>query len=111
MPRSPVKVSSSEADSFTGISSGTETIATPVRSWSVMNLSSSCAWEWIGPTRAMLAKVRGVCRKPIPWPVAGASTITRSYSSAFFTLRSGCASSQIFPIVTSSLRPGVAAAR
>ena len=57
----------------------------------------------------MPAKVRGVCRKPIPWPVAGASTITRSYSCAFFTLRLGWASSQIFPIVTSSLRPGVAA--
>ena len=33
-----------------------------------------------GPTRAMPAKVRGVCRKPMPCPVAGASTITRSYS-------------------------------
>ena len=32
----------------------------------------------IGPTRATLANVRGVCRKPTPCPVAGASTITRS---------------------------------
>ena len=36
------------------------------------------AWWCIGPTLAMSAKVPGVCRKPIPWPVAGASTITRS---------------------------------
>ena len=103
--------SSSEADSLTGISSGRETIATPVVSWSVMKRSSSWAWAWTGPTRAMPANVRGVCRKPIPWPVAGASTITRSYSSAFFSLRFGWASSQIFPIVTSSLSPGVAAVR
>ena len=96
---------------MTGISSGRATIATPVLSWSVMKLSSVCACEWIGPTRAMLAKVRGVCRKPTPWPVAGASTITVSYLRPDFTLRSSWASSQILPIVTSSFSPGVAAAR
>ncbi len=47
----------------------------------------------------------------MPWPVAGASTITRSYLRPFFTLRSSWASSQILPIVTSSFSPGVAAAR
>src|SRR5215204_5699488 len=72
MPTSSVSDSSSEADSLTGISSGNATIATPVASWSVMKRSSSSAWECTGPTRAMLAKVRGVWRKPIPWPVAGA---------------------------------------
>ena len=76
-----------------------------------MKASSARAWLWIGPTLAMPANVRGVCRKPIPWPVAGASTITRSYSRPFFTLRSGWASSQTLPIVTISFRPGVAAAR
>ena len=60
---------------------------------------------------AIEAKVRGVCRKPTPWPVAGASTITRSYLCPCLTLRSNWASSQILPIVTSSFRPGVAAAR
>ncbi len=76
-----------------------------------MKASSWRAWAWIGPTLAMPAKVRGVCRKPTPWPVEGASTTTRSYFLPRFTLRSSCASSQILPIVTSSFSPGVAAAR
>ena len=110
-PTSARRSRSSAADSLTGISSGRATIAVPVCSWSVIRRSSCWACEWIGPTRAIAAKVRGVCRKPIPWPVAGASTITRSYLRPDFTLRSSCASSQILPIVTSSLSPGVAAAR
>ena len=69
---------SSRADSLTGISSGRATSATPVRRWLQMNESRVSAWARIGPTRAILAKVRGVSRKPIPCPVAGASTITRS---------------------------------
>ena len=110
-PTSALRSCSSEAVSLTGISSGRETIAVPVWSWSVIRRSSCSACEWIGPTLAIAAKVRGVCRKPIPCPVAGASTITRSYLRPDLTLRSSWASSQILPIVTSSLRPGVAAAR
>ncbi len=33
------------------------------------------AWLASGPTRAISRKVRGVCRKPTPWPVAGESMI------------------------------------
>ena len=77
-PTSSRRSCSSAADSLTGISSGRATIAVPVCSWSLTKRSISTAWAWIGPTRAMPAKVRGVCRKPIPCPVAGASTITVS---------------------------------
>jgi len=59
----------------------------------------------------MSPNVFGVRRNPIPCPVAGASTITRSYFAPRFTLRSSWASSQTLPIVTSSRRPGVAAAK
>ena len=78
---------SSAADSLTGISSGSATIAVPVCSWSVIRRVELLApGNGSGPTRAIAAKVRGVCRKPIPWPVAGASTITRSYLRAGFDL-------------------------
>ena len=110
-PTSSVSSRSSSSDSFTAISSGSETIAAPVCLASVMNAPIASAWAWIGPTRAIEANVRGVCMKPIPWPVAGASTRTRSYLRALRTLRSSWASSQIFPIVSSSLSPGVAAVR
>ena len=46
----------------------------------------------------MSPKVFGVRSSPRPWPVAGASTITRSYFEPFFTRRSSWASSQTFPI-------------
>ena len=81
---------SSAAVSLTGISSGSATIATPV--CVVVGDEARRApppGAWIGPTRAMSAKVRGVCRKPIPWPVAGASTITRSYLRALLHLAVG----------------------
>ena len=38
----------------------------------------SLPWWAIGPTRAISANVLGVRSRPIPWPVAGESTITRS---------------------------------
>ena len=47
------------AVSFTGISSGSATIATPVFRWLVMNRLSVSACVAIGPTRATFANVFG----------------------------------------------------
>ena len=99
------------AVSLTGISSGSATIATPVFRWLVMSRLRVSACVAIGPTRATFANVFGVWRKPIPWPVAGASKITRSYGLPDLTLRGSSVSSHTLPMVTSSRRPGVAAAR
>ena len=57
------------------------------------------------------AAAPGVRRMPSPCPVEGESTITRSYGAAVALRRWSCASSQIFPMVTSSRMPGVAAAK
>ncbi len=96
--------------SLTGISSGSATARTPVF-FETMKSWIRSAWWRIGPTRAMSANVRGARSMPRPWPVAGESTTTKSYGRASFVLRWSWASSQIFPIVTSSLIPGAAEVR
>ena len=70
-PTSEASSRSSAAVSFTGISSGSATTATPVRSRSRMNPSSVSACWRIGPTRAMLAKVRGRLQEADPVPGRG----------------------------------------
>ena len=75
-----------------------------------MKESIRSAWRPTGPTRAMFAYVLGARSIASPCPVAGASTIARSYPGP--PVRGSiCARSQTLPIVTSSVRPGAAAVR
>ncbi len=71
---------------------------------------SSCPGARPARVPAAAANVRGAVSTATPWPVAGASTTTRSYGSAPGVRRSSCASSQSLPTVSSSRMPGVAAA-
>ena len=64
--------------SLTGISSGRATATTPVRSGSETIASIVRPWRAMRPTRAACAKVRGALSTATPWPVAGASRMTRS---------------------------------
>ncbi len=83
--------------SFTGISSARATPTIAVCSGSRMKASMRSAWRRTGPTRAMSPNVRGARSSAIPWPVAGASTMTRSYGVSVGFSRSSWASSQIVP--------------
>ena len=96
--------------SVTGISSGRATASTAVCAGSRSVASIVRPWCAIGPTRAISANVAGVRSAPSACPVAGASTITRSYGCAPGTRRRSWASSHTFPIVSSSRIPGVACA-
>ena len=71
-------VSCSASVSLTGISSGRATTITPVRLGSQTIASIVRPWRAMRPMRAVCAKVRGALRTATPWPVAGASRMTRS---------------------------------
>ena len=84
--------------------------AVTARSASVASIVARLPRDRARPRRPR-ANVRGASSTATPWPVAGASTTTRSYGSAPGVRRSSCASSQSLPTVSSSRMPGVAAAR
>jgi hypothetical protein len=87
--------------SLTGISSGRVTRATWQRAGSDSKSTTSAAWVRIGPPRAASRRPPADDRNVMVWPVAGASTSTRSATP----LRSICLT---FPSTRTSLMPGMA---
>ncbi len=89
--------------SLTGISSGRVTRATWHRAGSDSSATTSAAWDRMGPPRAASSRPPADDRKVMVWPVAGASTSTRSA----MPLRSICLT---FPRTRMSRMPGMAPA-
>ena len=81
--RWPARSASRSASvSLTGISSGGVTATIAVRVGSASIASMMRPWRAIGPTpRRVGERLRGAASTATPCPVAGASTITRSYGS------------------------------
>ena len=64
--------------SLTGISSGVVTMTSPVWAGSERMSSIQSVWERISPTRTSSLMAWGAASWPTMWPVAEASTTTRS---------------------------------
>ena len=104
--------------SETASSSGRATRAMPVAA-GVASPPPGCARPVPhGPARGHLLTLPAVSSRATPWPVAGQSTTRASHTGSSRAgpsvapgWSSGVASVQIFPTVTSSARPGAAAAK